>query len=52
MQEQKGETADYFFSNDYIQQELTSHGVSVQPVPQIGESSLGFIVLYTHVERV
>jgi hypothetical protein len=27
MQKQKGETAGYFFSNDYVQQVLTSHGV-------------------------
>jgi hypothetical protein len=30
MQEQKGEAADYFFSNDYLQQELIPHGGSTQ----------------------
>jgi hypothetical protein len=50
MQKQKGETAGYFFSNDYIQQELTHRGISGQPVLQICEPFLGLIIVYTHGE--
>jgi hypothetical protein len=35
VQEQKGETADYFFSDDYLQQELTPCGDSTQSISQI-----------------
>ena len=50
MQKQKGETADYFFSDDYFQQELTTNDRSIQSMSQIGEAFLGFIVVYTHCE--
>jgi hypothetical protein len=48
MQKQKGETADYFFSDDNFQQVLTLRSVSAQPVSQMGEPFLRFIVVYAH----
>ena len=50
MQEQESKTADYFFSDDYFQQELTTNDRSIQSMSQIGEAFLGFIVVYTHCE--
>jgi hypothetical protein len=50
MQKQKGETADYFFSNDYFQQVLAPCGISAQSVPQVREAFLCFIVVYAHGE--